>query len=202
MALIKCSECGKEISDKASQCIHCGCHVSPKKLSNIPKCEVKISGEEKLNKNTAYLYGSFMLFSLLFAVISFGVSEHGNGMGAAILFIISAIFLHKGYKAQMKKYKSSEKIYEFFKSRYPIYKEFTPNMENLGLITETSSSNDEAMFNIFMQAYKKDADGIVLNSNTTSTHVSGGGSYAKGRSSSVSSHVSHNAMATIIKFKE
>ena len=25
MALIKCSECGKEISDKASACIHCGC---------------------------------------------------------------------------------------------------------------------------------------------------------------------------------
>jgi len=24
MALIKCSECGKEVSDKASQCIHCG----------------------------------------------------------------------------------------------------------------------------------------------------------------------------------
>ena len=24
MALIKCPECGKEISDKASACIHCG----------------------------------------------------------------------------------------------------------------------------------------------------------------------------------
>lgn len=27
MALIKCSECGKEISDKASACPHCGCPV-------------------------------------------------------------------------------------------------------------------------------------------------------------------------------
>lgn len=25
MALIKCSECGKEISDKAKSCVHCGC---------------------------------------------------------------------------------------------------------------------------------------------------------------------------------
>ena len=25
MALIKCPECGKEISDKATCCIHCGC---------------------------------------------------------------------------------------------------------------------------------------------------------------------------------
>ena len=28
MALIKCSECGKEISDKAVACINCGCPVS------------------------------------------------------------------------------------------------------------------------------------------------------------------------------
>ncbi len=28
MALIKCSECGREISDKAPACIHCGCPIS------------------------------------------------------------------------------------------------------------------------------------------------------------------------------
>jgi len=28
MALIKCSECGREISDKAAACIHCGCPIS------------------------------------------------------------------------------------------------------------------------------------------------------------------------------
>lgn len=28
MALIKCSECGKEISDKATACVHCGCPLS------------------------------------------------------------------------------------------------------------------------------------------------------------------------------
>ena len=27
MALIKCSECGNEISDKAKACIHCGCPI-------------------------------------------------------------------------------------------------------------------------------------------------------------------------------
>lgn len=27
MALIKCEDCGKEISDKASACIHCGCPI-------------------------------------------------------------------------------------------------------------------------------------------------------------------------------
>ena len=29
MALIKCNECGKEISDKAKSCIHCGCPIEP-----------------------------------------------------------------------------------------------------------------------------------------------------------------------------
>lgn len=27
MALIKCPDCGKEISDRAANCIHCGCPV-------------------------------------------------------------------------------------------------------------------------------------------------------------------------------
>lgn len=37
MALIKCSECGKEISDKAPACIHCGCPMDllKKSSSNI-----------------------------------------------------------------------------------------------------------------------------------------------------------------------
>ena len=29
MALIKCPECGKEISDKAPACIHCGYPLNP-----------------------------------------------------------------------------------------------------------------------------------------------------------------------------
>ena len=33
MALIKCSECGREISDKAAACIHCGCPISESKPS-------------------------------------------------------------------------------------------------------------------------------------------------------------------------
>lgn len=31
MALIKCSECGKEISDKASTCLNCGCPIEKEK---------------------------------------------------------------------------------------------------------------------------------------------------------------------------
>ena len=34
MALIKCPECGKEISDKAKECIHCGYHLVEEKMVN------------------------------------------------------------------------------------------------------------------------------------------------------------------------
>jgi hypothetical protein len=29
MALIKCPDCGKEISDKTEKCLHCGCPINP-----------------------------------------------------------------------------------------------------------------------------------------------------------------------------
>ena len=43
MALIKCPECGKEISDKASACPNCGCPVSAIPFQTLPS-EVDISG--------------------------------------------------------------------------------------------------------------------------------------------------------------
>ncbi len=57
MALIKCSECGKEISDKANTCPNCGCPIegkvmsqerpSPTGMNICPKCGNFIIGKEK-----------------------------------------------------------------------------------------------------------------------------------------------------------
>ncbi len=44
MALIKCSKCGKEISDKSSKCVHCG--NTTKKFENA----VKLKNSESFNK--------------------------------------------------------------------------------------------------------------------------------------------------------
>lgn len=38
MALIKCCECGKEISDKSTQCIHCGCPIEEIKVLYCEEC--------------------------------------------------------------------------------------------------------------------------------------------------------------------
>ena len=48
MALIKCSECGKEISDKAVACPHCGCPVS--EMTTI-QSDVTTSFKEPINEN-------------------------------------------------------------------------------------------------------------------------------------------------------
>lgn len=47
MALIKCPECGKEISNKAVACPHCGCPASEWSDKNIENKETKQSNSEK-----------------------------------------------------------------------------------------------------------------------------------------------------------
>lgn len=49
MALIKCPECGKEISDKAAVCINCGCPIS-----ETPKYKIIVTGYDR---DTAALAG-------------------------------------------------------------------------------------------------------------------------------------------------
>lgn len=48
MALIKCEECGKEISDKASHCVNCGCPVI-KKVYCL-ECGYEINESDKICK--------------------------------------------------------------------------------------------------------------------------------------------------------
>ena len=40
MALIKCPECGKEISDKSIQCIHCGYPLQPQPTTEKTICNI------------------------------------------------------------------------------------------------------------------------------------------------------------------
>lgn len=50
MALIKCSECGKEISDKALECPHCGC-PQEKMDTYCIECGKKIKNDDKVCPN-------------------------------------------------------------------------------------------------------------------------------------------------------
>lgn len=63
MALIKCSECGKEISDKATKCIYCGAQFA-KKDSNI---------NLSINLNKVSYYASILAVVCFFLYFGYGV---------------------------------------------------------------------------------------------------------------------------------
>lgn len=72
MSLIKCSECKKEISDKASACPHCGCPLEQqKKETNLIKIE---SLKEITTKKTVIIHFllSFILFLLICLPLKYG----------------------------------------------------------------------------------------------------------------------------------
>lgn len=46
MALIKCEECGKQISDRSKACIHCGCPLEEKKEEKVEAPEIELLRSE------------------------------------------------------------------------------------------------------------------------------------------------------------
>lgn len=68
MALIKCANCSKEISDKSKKCIHCGSHCILSKIAN------------KLKTSTNDLIGMIVsiVFSILFYIILWGLAFFTN----------------------------------------------------------------------------------------------------------------------------
>lgn len=74
MALIKCNECGKEISDKAKVCINCGCPI----IKNFDKEYKKLSKEEKIlagkeiSKDNSYK--SFFKYLIAFSLVGMVIS--------------------------------------------------------------------------------------------------------------------------------
>lgn len=70
MALIKCNNCGKEISDKATTCIHCGKKVNVK--NNVEK-PIK-----KASKKGILIIGGVLLAIVLIGITIFLVLNHNS----------------------------------------------------------------------------------------------------------------------------
>lgn len=92
MALIKCPECGKEISDSAASCPNCGCPIRQESIEHLQE-EYEEDEEEsnsELWKNDI-VYGVLSIMIVVFATImAFRIND---GIGLAfpfILYIISA----------------------------------------------------------------------------------------------------------------
>lgn len=56
MALIKCPECGKEVSDKAAVCPNCGVEIAPDEVKAVicPECGSEIDPAQNICKNCGY----------------------------------------------------------------------------------------------------------------------------------------------------
>lgn len=69
MALIKCSECGTEVSDKAAACIKCGAPIyAQSKATAAPLNQPK--RKSRLLKVVAWAFGIFVVFSVLAGIFS------------------------------------------------------------------------------------------------------------------------------------
>ncbi len=89
MALIKCPECGKQMSDKAEACPHCGCPVEPKRFcpecgkqieQNIKECphcgypfEEETSENEEPKKETKNNSSKYLLIGVCCLLVVVGI---------------------------------------------------------------------------------------------------------------------------------
>ena len=61
MSMIKCSECGKDVSDKAKECVHCG----------NPLEKINKDLNKKSNKSNKII--AIIIFSILAIYCTFGI---------------------------------------------------------------------------------------------------------------------------------
>ena len=85
MALIKCKECGKEVSDTLDVCIHCGCPLKNKK-KDTPKIDNK-----KVSNKLIWLVSLLPIISVLI-YLSVWYLTKSYYLGIIILILIMCIF--------------------------------------------------------------------------------------------------------------
>ena len=54
MSLIKCPQCGKEISEYAAECVHCGYKLKKSEQPHCPECGKELSGDETICPNCGF----------------------------------------------------------------------------------------------------------------------------------------------------
>lgn len=101
MALIKCSECGKEISDKAKQCPYCGvennvtfCPECGKQLNDnvvtCPSCGCPIK-EVKQNNSGSTETSPLCLAGMVTGIVSFFIDFFGLVSAAGLIISIVGV---------------------------------------------------------------------------------------------------------------
>ena len=131
MSLIKCPECGKEFSDKASACPNCGCPISEirkqageEKQNNIVELKLEGSYSLKYDGENIEIYNSgIFVFSAPKKefVLNYGKEEKDYGREQ-----LKVVFSHKGYgepfiicvNKTSERYANSKKFLESIAEKY------------------------------------------------------------------------------------
>ncbi len=228
MALIECTECGKEYSEKAKACPNCGCptisNTITEKRKRIETCSVNIKGNETLIPKTKWI-SIFIIIIPMFAfwatmmsiptpeVRSIFQSILGDGNHEASMFIIGIVIpwfsillsspLSRLFPEYKKRKREAIEINNYFKKRFLLLDTIPENISNTKIVNTKALTDEEAMFNLYMEAYKYDADSIVINDSNVSTHVVGsvksniiGGGVSGSTTSSNTFHIT----ATLVKY--
>lgn len=136
MALIKCSECGKEISDKATECIHCG------KKVNIKNDNIE-NQRKKSNKKNLFITGSLLFVLMLIGITVFLFINHNNK--SYIGKWEHNITWKRGDKVSRESYAS----YELFKNGTFNYVGYSKNMDDKISYNGTYNENNGKIYLYF-----------------------------------------------------
>ena len=90
MALIRCTECGKEISDKATACPHCGCPVQIQSLDYDSKSQPQLQQESNGGRGCSSLPLWRKIIGIIFLVAGL---VHTVGIFTDCLFMVHAVFM-------------------------------------------------------------------------------------------------------------
>ena len=220
MALIKCEECEKEYSDKAEACPNCGCLTTyTAKNNTVEKCSVAIVGDETLYKGKFPLWIKIAfvipIIALVVLLIFLKVTEDpdsphsiGDYFSATAQWLIIYsfyawffIFIGKLTPTNKNRLRDNQIINEWFQKRFPVLSLLKPQYKVLGVSNYTDVNFETAMFLVYMDAYQKNADAIVLNDSTSKTYTSTDVNVTRRNVSVNSSSINRTSVsATLIKY--
>lgn len=107
MALMKCPECGKDVSDRAVSCPNCGCPISLDTNIGIEKNTE--DNEMKVKMNTKYMIISYIVFVVaLICVFVFVNMNYDNLFIGSFVVAVISFYIARFFKRQITGVNSSD----------------------------------------------------------------------------------------------
>lgn len=157
MSMIKCSECGKEISDKAKVCVHCGNPLENTEQDNSSnENKLKTKKNKKINQ-ILYIILIILINLILFAAGTFHFLNT-ELVNAEVIYPVEQSTINRFTK--INEYKCNI-VYEYKGIEY--HDTLTFNDDNLPKEIK-NSSKDPNFFDVKLKGYiyKDDADNFIL----------------------------------------